>query len=1292
MSNSLPRLTLISSASPLGDLSSALQHIHEKDGKQFELTTLLIHQLQDDMATIENVLATIRSSKAVLFDLRGNPDSAISLIGRALAETQGQDIAFIPVFGGGPAVMALTRMGEFSMAGIGRPRAEGTRAPESQEAVASPHSPTPPSNGTDYRQIKQVGQGVDRMVGMLSPEARRHAQNWAKCVSYWTNSGVENTANLLRFVAAEYAGVEVEAAEPIVYPDFGFMDLATGDRYSSYTDYIAHHPLAPNRPTVTVLFYGGTSMATNLAGGQELFTELAKDANVLPFFADGIGTADALRQHFFHNGQPICEAIVSLLWFRLDGGPLGGNPENTIALLKELNIPYYVAITSNNREIAQWEQTAEGLPPVETLSTVAFPELDGAIDPVIIYGLSDDGVALPIPGRGKRLAQRILQRIALRGKSNAEKRVAIVLFNYPPSEGTLGTASFLDVFASVENILMQMQAADYTVTPPEVDTLKDLFLSRGLLHNGDFTSVHLTAKHAIRVPLRTYLNWYKQLPESLREQTEKTFGQPPGDLMVDGEDILIAGIEFGNVVVAIQPSRGVHEDPSKLQHDDSLPAHHQYNAFYRWLNESDGWNADAVVHIGTHGTFEFLPGKQVALSHDSTPDALLGTVPHTYVYHVVNVSEGTIAKRRSYAQLVSYASPTFVPAGLYEHLNHLEDLVDEYEVQKQASLPRAVSILRQIAAVCAEHDVPLQFTSDQIDQLDTIETIEEFDFAPYEEVLETLHTDLFELKRVAIPVGLHTFGDRLQGEALVDYLNLVARYDRPEAPALPRLIAQSQGLDYDQLLENADSQIEILAQQSREAIAELLSPLATSLPPTSNLQSALNYLHQVAQFVETTDEMNSLLHALNGGYVEPGLGGDPVRSPHTYPTGRNTFQFDPTKLPTDSAYERGAHIAEETLRRYQADHGSYPDAVGVILWGFETCKTYGETIGQILHYIGVKVDRGQGYFMKPVVIPLEELGRPRVDVTVNICGFFRDLFPNLVRLIDLAFQSVAQLNEPLEMNAVRRHAIALASELGDEPQAFRLATARLFGPPPGEYGNGLSTMIETSDWESEADLGELYIKRTQYLYGDHLTGVQSREAFTAALGRTKFITQVRDSHEFEVTDLDHYYEFFGGMAQAATMVSGDRPQVLIADTTKERIQVKTIQEAVRQGVTSRLFNPKWIDGMLNHDHKGGQEIANRVEYLIGLDALTQSVGSATWSKVAKRFVFDDAMRQRLMENNPYATAEIIRKLGEADYRGYWQPTEAEQEKLKEIYHDVEAEIEMGTGGSKPQSEAATANR
>ncbi|NJL44917.1 MAG: cobaltochelatase subunit CobN, partial [Leptolyngbyaceae cyanobacterium SM2_3_12] len=649
------------------------------------------------------------------------------------------------------------------------------------------------------------------------------------------------------------------------------------------------------------------------------------------FFADGIGTADAIEQHFIHQGQPICDAIVSMLWFRLDGGPLGGDSEKTVQLLKRLNVPYYVAITSNNREITLWEQTAEGLPAVETLATVAFPELDGAIDPVLIYGLTGADAAArqitaPVRGRGKRLAGRILKRIALRQKANAEKRVAVVIFNYPPSEGTLGVCLFSGCVCFSGACAAGLTESRLCRHAPGPGTLKDMFLKRGLLHNGEFTSIHETAKHAIRIRRRDYLNWYAQLPAPLRQSTEALFGAPPGDLMVDGEDILVAGIEFGNVVVAIQPSRGVHEDPSKLHHDNSLPAHHQYYAFYRWLEEANGWQADAVIHVGTHGTFEFLPGKQVALAADSAPDAMLGNMPNIYLYHVVNVSEGTIAKRRSYAQLVSYASPTFAPAGLYEHLSHLEDLMAEYDEQQAVSLPRCWSILRQIVALCDEHAVPLEL-SDQLgyalQQGDGPEDMTAL--AAYEAALDQLHEDLFELKRVAIPLGLHTFGQRLAEDGLIDYLNLVARYDRPESPSLPRLLAQQRGWNYDQLLDGADSRVETLATESRAVITQLIdgrSSEATDLAP------ALTYLGAVLAQVEATDEMDSLLHALAGGYREPGLGGDPVRSPFTYPTGRNTYQFDPTKLPTDSAYERGAQIAEQTLQQYQTEKGAYPDAVG----------------------------------------------------------------------------------------------------------------------------------------------------------------------------------------------------------------------------------------------------------------------------------------------------------------------------------------------------------------------------
>ncbi|BAC91269.1 cobaltochelatase subunit CobN [Gloeobacter violaceus] len=1215
---SVPRLVLISSATALGSLPEALRLL-EAEGPLFEVEVFLTHRLQDRSLAAETVLASIAGARAVLFDLRGTPEQAVSLVQRARRESEGQAVAFIAVFAGDGAALGLLRMGDFVLQPGGYP-------------------PAASANG--------------RVGG-------RHAANWQRCVQYWTHSGSENLANLLRFVAAEYAGVETQPAPPQIYPECGFIDPASGARYAGYGEYRTAHPPDPQRPTVAVLLYGGTTLAANLAGGGELFAALAEGANVVCFFADGIRTADALKAHFFEDGRPICDAIVSLLWFRLDGGPLGGDAQKTVNLLGALDVPYYVAITSHSREIACWEASKDGLSPVETLATVALAELDGAIDPVMLYGLDPAQQVAPVPGRGEHLARRILKRVALTRKANRHKRVAVVLFNYPPGEGTLGTASFLDVFASVENVLVQLRRAGYSLEVPKAGTLKDLLLGRGLLHNGGFVGSERTARHALRVPLATYLRWYEKLPASLRRDSEQVFGPPPGDLMVEGTDLLMAGIAFGNVLVAVQPSRGIHEDPAKLHHDESLPAHHQYIAFYRYLAEADGWGADAVVHVGTHGTFEFLPGKQVALGADSVPDALMGDLPHVYLYHVVNVSEGTIARRRSYAQLVSHASPTFVAAGLYGHLLELEELLAEYEEQLRVSPPRARAVLRQMVRISVEHAVPLA-----VDEAALQDTSELFDPAPYEAALEALHRELFALKRVAVPLGLHTFGHRLTGEALVDYLALVARYDRPEAPALPRLLALRSRLDYDRLLDRPGPELENLAHQARVVIER---QVLGSDPRDGDLAESLVYLRWLADQVGCTDESAALIQALAGGYVEPGLGGDPVRTPSTYPTGRNTFQFDPTKLPTESACERGAEIAEATLRRYRAEHGGYPKAVGVILWGFETCKTLGETVGQILHYIGVRVDRGRGFAMKPEIVPLAVLARPRIDVTVNICGFFRDLFPHLVQLIDRAFEAVAGLAEPPEQNFVRRHTLESEGEAGVPRHG------RLFGPPPGEYGNRLSSLIETGAWEAETDLARMYLNRTRYLYGQG--ACEAPEALERALGRVRLISQVRDSHEFEVTDLDHYYEFFGGMARASQLVGGSRPAVLIADTTGERIEVKTLPEAVRQGVTSRLFNPRWIDGMLAHGHQGAQQIADRVEYLLGLDATTASVGTATWGQVARRFVFDAAMRDRLIAANPYAAAEIARQLAQAHGRGYWQATDEERTHLETLYGQLEYRLE-----------------
>lgn len=1236
ISKPLPRLSLISSAAPLGALPQALQQIEQRHGRLFELRTFLSHRIEEGKVERAEVLEAIRASRAVMFDLRGNPPKTVALVQQAAALTAGEDIAFIPVFGGGPSVLALLRMGSFSL----------ERMPQRKSGAA-------PTASVNYRRIKQITEVVEKLGSLLPVGALKHARNWVRCTQYWSNSGVDNLRELLLFVAHEYAGVAVKAAPPVIYPDDGFQPWPGGRRYASLKEYLKDHPLDPRKPTVLPIIFGGTTHDACLAGARELFDSLARQANLLPFFADGMGTAQALHKHLLPGGKPALplDAIVSLQWFRLEGGPLGGNPHITLDFLEKMNAPLYGAVTSYSRALSAWQANPDGVSPVETLASITLPELDGAIDPIFLFGLEEalgetptPAATAPAPGRGQRLAGRVLRRAALRRTPNAEKKLAVVLYNYPPGESTLGSASFLDVFASVEVILRRLQEAGYTVEVPD-RPLQEIFLERGLVHNGQWLGHAQTAHHAIRLELQEYLKLYHALPVRLRQQVEAVFGPPPGDLMTDGNALLLAGLRLGNILLALQPSRGVHEDPSRQTHDKSLPPHHQYIAFYRYIEEI--FRADALIHVGTHGTLEFTPGKEAALSGEDAPDVLLGNLPHVYIYHVVNASEAMIAKRRSYGQLVTYASPSFAPAELYGEYLELEDLLAEYEGQRRDNPGRAALLLADIQVKAEAAHLPTD--------------------------LDALHAALQSYQRTAIPIGLHRFGDRLTGEALADYLTLIARYDRPETPSLNRLLAERRGWDYNALLERSAP---ALRELDAEASALVNDWLAGSPSPFWNESGApvARYLAAVRQRVEQTDELGGLLQALSGGYLSPNLAGDPVRSPETYPTGRNAYQFDPTRIPTQSALERGRQIAEESLRQYYAQSGTYPAAVGVILWGFETCKTYGETLGQILGYLGVTVERGEGYFLKPTPIPLAELGRPRVDVLVTICGFFRDLFPNQVRMLDLAMRMVAELDEDEADNPIRRHVRAIVAGGGDP----RLAAGRLFGPPPGEYGTGLTTMIEHGGWQDESELVEMFMRRTQYIYGENLHGVGAPLELQYCLANVEMVTQVRDSHEFDVTDLDHYYEFFGGLARSVQQQrDGRAPRILIADTTAERIAVRDLPEAVRRSVVTRLLNPQWIDGVLRHDFHGAQEIADRVEYLVGLSALTSSVESFIWSQVAGRFVFDPDMRRRLLENNPYAGAEVAQKLGEAIQRGYWQATDRERQQLKEAYLEIENWIETG---------------
>jgi len=673
--------------------------------------------------------------------------------------------------------------------------------------------------------------------------------------------------------------------------------------------------------------------------------------------------------------------------------------------------------------------------------------------------------------------------------------------------------------------------------------------------------------------------------------------------------------------------------------------------------------------VGTHGLAEFTKGKEVGLSNECFPDLLIGSMPHLYFYHVVNTSEVVIAKRRLYATTLGYNSPPFTTSDLYEGYAELEDLIDEYSQSRQHGDLKADIVQEKIFKKAGElkiegRDVP------------------------------GIHDELYEMKRRIIPKGLHILGEIYERKDLQSFFEFILRYDREGIKSLNRILAESKGLDYDQVLHNRESFVEVLKEIDRiashlcglcleKSVDFAVRESGISSKAREELRETLSFsLDFLEKYSSNDAEITGLLRGLEAGFIEQSAGGDVIRTPDILPTGRNLTQFDPNRIPTQTAMQRGQEIAENTICVYKEKKANYPETVGLILWGFETTKTGGESIGQILSYLGVRIIRDAGSWAPRLeVISLEELGRPRVDCLVNICGFFRDMFPNIVLLLDRAFNLVAELDEETEKNFVRKHSLKNKEDLKsanlDERTALKMANGRVFGPKAGEYGTRMLPLLEDSIWKTEEELAEVFIQSMDHLYTENLHAVKSDELYRANLSRVELVSQVRDTHDREIIDLDHYYEFFGGLSRAVQMEKGEPVRMLISDTTEEVIRTEDVARAINRGARTRLLNPRWANAMLSHEFHGAQQIADRVENMLGLAATTHSVENWIWSAIAERYLFDREMNEKLTNNNSFAAAAVAERLLEAEKRGYWQATTEEMEKLREVYLDVEGDIEEG---------------
>ncbi len=844
------------------------------------------------------------------------------------------------------------------------------------------------------------------------------------------------------------------------------------------------------------------------------------------------------------------------------------------------------------------------------------------------------------------IVERVKKWLNLRIKENSEKKIAIIIYNYPPSEDKIGNAAYLDVSESVRNLISVLIQEGYNFENiPENKNLADLFIESGTLNNSKYINVNNFK--GILWSNNEYSNYFNQLPENLHKEIVDYWGEVPGKINVTNDHFKLPILQFKNLYIALQPARSMVSGDPNDYHDKNLPPHHQYLAFYRYLEKI--LNIDAMIHFGTHGTVEFQPGKQTSGGPDDFCLNLIGTIPNLYYYHITNTSESAIAKRRGNAVIINHAGPTFKNSDLYQELANLESLISEYQNESVLSSRELIEPVITERIRDLEHDISelaknLNFEYSSIDELDDL---------------------LYRYKTSVIPMGLHVLGRNYTIEEKKDLI-LQILLNSGEIPDDLKDVL----LKFEQQEKQKSN---ILEEYLKEIVEGLYGSRNITKPYEISEEEHLILINWVKNFLFNIDnsmEMENLIQGLEGGYIEPGLGGDPIRSPHIFPTGRNSYGFDPRLIPSSTAFKRGGIIAERLIGNYKKEYGIFPETTSVVLWAFETMKTGGETIGQIFNYLGVRPIKNRSVWTTELeVIPLEEMKHPRINVIVTICGIFRDTFPYILNLLNDAVELVENLDEPLNKNFIKKSVSELRKKGLEHPEA------RIYGPAPGKYNTNLTDIVSAGVWEVEKELVDDYINCMSFAYMKNQKIKKISDTFIENVSKINIMSQVRDSSEYHVTDLDHYFEFTGGMARVFKEISGTQANVYIADTTTKDIRVDSLEHSIKEGAVTRSLNPRWIKAMLTHKYHGGQKVAERVENILGFAATTDSVDKWIWNKSYDQYIENEEIRTALIENNRFAMMDIVKNMLQAEKRGYWDATEKQLDNLKKLYLNLENWIE-----------------
>ncbi len=1215
-----------------------------------------------DITTSPDIVETALQSADVFFgSLIFDYDQVIWLRERV------QNIPIRLVFESALELMSLTQLGKFAIGD--QPKG----MPKPVKFILSKFSNSREEDKlAGYLSFLKTG---PKLLKYIPAKKVQDLRNWLIIYGYWNAGGTENVASMCWTLAEKYLGLEVgEIAQPIETPNMGLLHPEYQGYFTSPKDYLewyqhhvgAHHD-APLQPIIGILLYR-KHVITKQPYIPQLIKHFESQGLIpLPVFINGVEGHVVVRdwltttyeqeQREQGNKEILSlsedavkvDAIVSTIGFPLVGGPAGSmeagrQVEVAKRILTAKNVPYIVAAPLLIQDIHSW--TRQGIGGLQSVVLYSLPELDGAIDTVPLGGLVGEDIYL-VPERLHRLTGRVKTWINLRCKPTPERKIAVILYGFPPGYGATGTAALLNVPKSLLNFLQALKAQGYDVGElPEdgeeiIKQVKEADESTPLDKGGKGGSINV----------RTLEKWLGYLQTT---RVEKQWKSLTGTgIKTYGDEFQIGGIQLGNVWIGVQPPLGIAGDPMRLMFEKDLTPHPQYTAFYKWLQNE--YQADAVVHFGMHGTVEWLPGSPLGNTGYSWSDILLGDLPNLYIYAANNPSESILAKRRGYGVLISHNVPPYGRAGLYKELIALRELIGEYREDTEKNSALRDIICQKIVDAGLEKDC--RFTEGLKQGISfTVENAKLFSKNVINQYFVQVYEYLQVLEQRLFSSGLHVLGEKPSEEGLKSYLEAYFDGELSEGE-IEGIISHK---DKDTHFEASSKSRDVRAKTQRVLENDLV--LSYKLKEGERIRDLL---------VQNTDEMTNLLRGLNGEYIPPAPGGDLLRDGSgVLPTGRNIHALDPYRMPSPAAYERGKEIAKKIIQQNLEEKGTYPETVAVMLWGLDAIKTKGESLGILLELVGAEpVKEGTGRIVRYELKPVAEVGHPRIDVLANLSGIFRDTFVNIIELLDDLFQRAAEAEESADNNYIRKHYLALKA------QGVENASARMFSNPAGDFGSLVNDQVVDSNWESGDELADTWKNRNVFSYGRKDKGQARPEILTQLLETSSQIIQEIDSVEYGLTDIQEYYGNTGGLKLAAEKQSGKEVEASFVESFSKDTNPRKLKDLLRMEYRTKLLNPKWAEAMADQGSGGAYEISQRMTALIGWGGTANFKDDWVYDQAADTYMLDAEMAKKLRDANPEAFRNIVARAIEAHGRGLWDADEEKLEKLRELYESTEDELE-----------------